>query len=145
MAKTPDSYVQSDTGNTKSCKVYCKVCLTPDVKQIMMGILNAVDQGRLTISRTEQEIKTHCESIIDYDATGLMFIVKFVECGENRGQVKGRGIYLLCWITCLNHLKYCPNQPPISTSRQRLRLSPQRSSHGIPIWNSMAGSYLTPG
>ena len=43
----PDSYVESGTGNMKTSKVYCKVCLIANVKQIMMEDQSAINQGRL--------------------------------------------------------------------------------------------------
>ena len=61
--KAHDAYVESDTGQTKTPKVYCKACLVADVQQIMSDDQHAVSQGRLTAIRTEREIEAYCEFI----------------------------------------------------------------------------------
>jgi hypothetical protein len=45
-ARTSNAYVESDTGQTKTCKVHRKACLVIDIPQIMAEDLHAVDQGR---------------------------------------------------------------------------------------------------
>jgi len=62
-ARSPDAYVESDTRQTKSRKVYCGACLIADVEQIMKEDLRAVDLGRMTVPRAEHEIKTYRELI----------------------------------------------------------------------------------
>ena len=67
--KSPDAYVASDSGQTKSCKVYCKLCLIVDVQQIMKEDLDAIDQGRRNAVRTENEIEIYCELINSFVRT----------------------------------------------------------------------------
>ena len=62
-AKTLDAYVESDTGQTKTHKVYCKTCLVADIQQIMAEDLRAFDLGRLNTIRTEHEIEIYREFI----------------------------------------------------------------------------------
>ena len=85
--KAPDSYVESDTGNTKSCKVYCKACFVADVEQIMLEDLSAIDQGRVAAIRTEHAVKTHCKLIVYGIYHMLMISVKY---GRKREQVLER-------------------------------------------------------
>ena len=62
-AKTPDTYVESETGNTKTRKVYCRLCLIADIQQIEKEDLYAVDQGRLNIIRDEVAITAYCKFV----------------------------------------------------------------------------------
>jgi hypothetical protein len=86
--KSRDAYVESETGNTKTLKVYCKPCLTADIQQIISEDLSSINQGRLNAVRTEHEIETYCELIIwfvlQYNWADIHR--NFVECGTNRGQ-----------------------------------------------------------
>ena len=61
--KTPDAYVQSDTGHTKTRKVYCNACLIVDIQQTAGEDVRAISQGRLTAVRTNDEIEAYCELI----------------------------------------------------------------------------------
>lgn len=65
-AKLPNAYVESDTGHTKTSKLYCKACLVVDIERIIAEDLSGVDQGRLTAVRTEHEIEAYRESISQF-------------------------------------------------------------------------------
>lgn len=59
----PDALVTSNSGATTASKVYCKACLSADTDQVLMGDLNAVDQGRITVARSEDAIQQYRELI----------------------------------------------------------------------------------
>ena len=62
-AKSPDAYVESDTGQMKSRKVYCGMCLTDDVRQILKEDQRARELGRVIVVRTQPAIEIYRELI----------------------------------------------------------------------------------
>lgn len=63
--KDQDAYVESDSGITKSFKVYCEACLPVDIEGIIEEDLRAISQGRITEVRNEVMIETYC-ALIDW-------------------------------------------------------------------------------
>ena len=55
--------IKSEMGNTKTHKVYCRLCLIADIQQIEKENLYAVDQGRLNIVQDEVVIEAYCKFV----------------------------------------------------------------------------------
>ena len=107
--KDPSAFHESDTGNTKTAKIYCKACLIADVHQIMEGTSSVINQGRPVVHRTEQEIQTECE-LMNYNMWLILMV--FFEVWERARSSPGIGGFILyASQTCTNHLRFCPNQP----------------------------------
>lgn len=93
--KAPDAYVESETGQTKSCKVYCNACLIIDIRQIEEEDLHALDQGRVNIVQTECEIKAYCK-LINWFLSTLTFIVILWSVEQITVKQRNRRIHSLC-------------------------------------------------
>ena len=140
--KISDTFVKSDTGQTKTRKVYCKACLVADIQQIMVEDLHAFDQRRLNAVRTEREIQIHRELINWFVYIGLTLITIYGVWGKARSSPGTGGFIRYAVTTCINHLKPCPNQPTdVHLQAQTEAESPKKQRYS-PYGNAWSGVTL---
>lgn len=142
--KDPDAFHQSETGNTKTPKVYCKACLIADVYQIMVEDSSGINQGREGVNRTEHEIKIHRE-LMNYDSVCLMLTVFFGVWGKARLSPGIGGFIIYAMQTCVNHLRSCANQPYDVREEAGLKAkSPKKQVRYSPYGTPQSGTILPP-
>ena len=94
--KDSEAFVESGSGMTKASKVYCKVCLSADTNLILETDIRAVNEGRITVVRSEAAIEDYCESIDHFEFDmGSIFTIALCSVEESTDEPWARRLHSL--------------------------------------------------